>query len=451
MVLRNYGITVIKKCLEINNPYYCVRDSISLYNNVLNVVGSDGTSIKSYENPGTIYVVGCGKASYAMSSGAESVLGKKVQSGIIVTKYNHKSAVPLQSCELIEAGHPIPDENGLFGTKKVCELLNSARENDLIIALISGGGSALWPFPVDGVTLEDLQKVSEHLLECGAAIHEFNAIRKHLSRIHGGQAARLAFPAQVLVLVLSDVIGNNLDTIASGPFFPDSSTFTETMNILKKYELMDLLPLNAVNFLISCTEGLIPETPKVDEICFANVFHHILADNQKFIHSIKNEISRQGIMCIVNEKSISGEASTAAKAFAQSIKESLSKYGVDHPLCIVSGGETTVTLNNEFGKGGRNQEFALAAACEIGDLQDCTIFSFGTDGNDGPTDAAGGIVDEQFIRRCNDKGFIIEEYLRKHDSYNLLNSMDALIVTGPTLTNLMDVQIAFVNCRNAIH
>ena len=391
-----------------------------------------------------IVVVGAGKATAPMAKAVEELLGDKIYSGIVVVKYGH--GLPLNRIDLIEAGHPVPDKNGLAGAKKIAGLLAVCSENDLVISLISGGGSALLPLPAPGISLADKKRATKELLKCGADIHELNTVRKHLSISKGGGLAKTAYPATVINLMLSDVIGDDMDVIASGPFVPDRSSFKDAVGIINKYEIRDMLPDSIIERLKAGSEGSLQETPKYGDPIFERVTNIIIGSNILACTAAQKEASSIGYHSIILSSMIQGDTTVIAKAHITIAREILiSGNPANLPACIISGGETTVVVKGD-GMGGRNQEFALVAAKEIdGTDKNIVVLSGGTDGTDGPTDAAGGIVDAKTVTRGKEMGLNIDNYLASNDSYNFLKQTGDLLITGPTRTNVMDVRILLIN------
>jgi hydroxypyruvate reductase len=391
-----------------------------------------------------IFVVGAGKASAPMAKAVETILGDRINKGIIVVKYGY--GLSLNRIDLIEAGHPVPDENGLAGARKIAGLLVSCTENDLVISLISGGGSALLPLPAQGISLADKKKVTDGLLKCGADIHELNTVRKHLSISKGGGLAKTAYPATVINLMLSDVIGDDMDVIASGPFVPDSSTYIDTINIIDKYGIRHEMPATVISRLSEGAEGSIPETPKSGDPIFERVTNTIIGSNILACKAAREEASSAGYNSVILSSMSEGDTTEIARAHIAIARETLLLDNpAKPPACIISGGETTIIVKGS-GMGGRNQEFALVAAKEISGMdKNIVVLSGGTDGTDGPTDAAGGVVDTGTAARGNEKGLNIDTYLDSNDSYNYLKQTGDLLITGPTRTNVMDVRILLVD------
>jgi hydroxypyruvate reductase len=350
----------------------------------------------------------------------------------------------LRRTEIIEAGHPLPDQKGVEGTRKIVDLLQSAGEGDLVFSLISGGGSALLPLTAEGITLPEKQALTQKLLECGATIEEINAIRKHISLSKGGQLARAAFPATTVNLMLSDVVGDRMDVIASGPFVPDQSTFKEAWATIRKYGLTDI-PQSIRAHLQRGLEGKIPETPKAGDVVFSRVRNRVVGSNLLALEAAKEEAERMGYSTLILSSRVEGETKEVAKAHTAIAGEILaSGHPLSVPACVISGGETTVTIRGR-GLGGRNQEFCLAAALELKALPPrVVILSGGTDGNDGPTPAAGAIVDSQTVQRGIQAGMSAAEYLHNNDAYRFFEKTGELLVTGPTRTNVMDVRLVLV-------
>lgn len=390
-----------------------------------------------------LIVIGFGKAACPMAKAIEDSLLDILNTGIVITKYNHCNKYILKGIKVFEAGHPVPDENGFKGTNTVIRLLKNIDEHTLIVCLLSGGGSALLVAPCNGITLHEKQKVTELLLKAGADIYELNTIRKHISEVKGGRLAEIVYPSHVISLVLSDVIGDRLDVIASGPTSPDTTTYSDALRVLKKYRLIDEIPQRVSDFLNRGAEGLIPETPKETSIIFEKIENIIIGSNRKALEAAEKKSESLGFNTKVISSEVTGEAREAGKWLAGKALE-IKKAGKDNkPVCLISGGETTVTVKGK-GKGGRNMELALSFATEIGGFKGITLLSAGTDGTDGPTDAAGAVVDGETIGRAKSLGLDPYEYLKNNDSYNFFKEIDGLFITGPTKTNVMDIQIVVI-------
>ena len=420
------------------DPGRCVHQALA-------VTGSElrcGPLHFSLDTISSLRLVGAGKATAAMAAATEAILGDRIDCGAINTKYGH--ALPLRRVETFEAGHPVPDEAGVAGARRQLELLAGLDPDALVLGLFSGGGSALLPAPAEGLTLAEKQETTRLLLACGATIDEINALRKHLSAIKGGLLARVAAPARVVALMLSDVIGDPLDTIASGPTHPDATTFGDCLAIVDRYDLRDQLPSSVRQHLEAGARGEMPETPKPKDPCFARAESLVIGNSRLAIDAAANQASALGYEVLVLTSRLQGEARHAATALvsiAQEIAEA--DRPIARPACLIAGGETTVTLRNE-GKGGRNQELALAASLQLDGWSAITLLSGGTDGTDGPTDAAGALADGQTLSRARAQGLDARAFLSRHDSYPFFAALDDLVITGPTGTNVMDLQIVLI-------
>jgi len=388
-----------------------------------------------------VYVIGAGKAGASMARAAERALGGIVTGGLVNVKYGH--VAKLRRVELNECGHPVPDERGVAGAERIAEIASAAGAGDLVLCLISGGASALLPLPAPPVTLAEKQEVTRLLLKCGADIHEINAVRKHLSAIKGGQLARLAWPARVEALLVSDVIGDNPDVIGSGPAAPDPSTFFDAAAVLDRYGIRDKVPAAVRARIDRGAAGAIDETPKPGDPLFACVRNTVIGGNRLALDAAARQARDLGFRTLVLSSSIAGETREIARMHAAIVREvAESGRPLKPPACIITGGETTVTLRGG-GLGGRNQEFALAAALDIAGLDNVVVFSAGTDGTDGPTNAAGAIADGDTLRRKPDA----RRYLNANDSYHYFESLRDLVITGPTNTNVADVRILLIGSR----
>lgn len=392
-----------------------------------------------------IVVVGAGKASAAMAQAMEELLGDRIRSGLVCVKYGH--AVPLKHVAVIEAGHPLPDNNGLEAARRILEMVDHAGRRDLVIVLLSGGGSALLPLPHGDISLADKQAVSDLLIGCGATIHEINTLRKHVSDIKGGRLAQAAAPATVLTLIISDVVGDDLDVIASGPTVPDRSTFQECMDIVSRHRLKDRLPKTVWAHLRAGAAGKIPDTPKAITHAWNHVHNLMVANNFAALTAAAREARARGYHPLILSSSMEGETRTVAHVHVAIAREiAASGHPVRPPACLLSGGETTVTLKGS-GKGGRNQEFVLAAAFDIRENDPIVVLSGGTDGTDGPTDAAGAIADGGTLVQAHCDGMNAMEFLNNNDAYTFFSTLGDLLITGPTRTNVMDLHIVLIRPR----
>lgn len=391
-----------------------------------------------------VWIVGGGKAAPAMVAALHSLLGERLSGGLVVTKYGHADLQhPTGPVDAIEAGHPIPDQAGVDGTQRMADLLAGATERDLVLAVLSGGGSALLVLPAPGLTLADLQDTTDLLLRSGATIVELNAVRKHLSQIKGGGLARLAGRAPVISLILSDVVGDPLDVIASGPTAPDPTTFAEAWAVLERYGLVVRLPEGVRRHLQAGLDGDLPDTPKPDDPLFERVHNLLVGNNRLAAEAAVGAARANGLNALLLSTYVEGEARQVARVAAALAKE-LVAHGRPAPLpaCLVWGGETTVTVRGQ-GKGGRNQELALAAALAMEGLPQVLLVALGTDGTDGPTDAAGAVATGETISRARSLGLDPLAHLENNDAYPFFHALNDLILTGPTGTNVNDLMFLF--------
>ena len=436
--LRTDARDIFRTALDAADPMACVRRNLVLSGETL-IVGGEEYDLSEVDR---ILVVGAGKATATMAKATEEVLGDRIDQGAINTKYDH--GLPLRRIKTVECGHPIPDEAGVRGAAEILDLVAGADERTLVLCLMSGGGSALLPAPAEGLTLAEKQETTRLLLECGATINEINAIRKHLSRVKGGHLARAAYPARMISLLLSDVIGDPLDVIASGPTVPDESTFGECLEIVEKYALGDRIPPAAGRRLAEGAVGGVPETPKRGDAVFERCRTVVVGGNRLAVEAASRAAAERGYHTLVMTTRLEGETREVAKVYAALAKEIVENDDpIPRPACIVSGGEATVTIRGT-GKGGRNQEFALAAAIKIQGWDGVVLFSAGTDGTDGPTDAAGALADGDTVARAEALGLSAVAYLNDNNSYAFFEALDDLVITGPTGTNVMDVQLVLV-------
>lgn len=419
--LRKHANAILKAALRAADPTAAVEAALRRRRD-----------LGRYEN---VFVVGAGKATGTMARAAERVLGKRITAGSINVK---DGDVPkLRRIDVHPASHPVPDERGVEGAKRIAEICAAASDRDLVICLLSGGASALAPYPPAPVTLAQKQETTRLLLKSGANIHEMNAVRKHLSRFKGGRLAKLASPAKVVSLILSDVVGDDLDVIGSGPTAPDSSTFETALAVIDKYGLRGRVPASVRRMLETAAD----ETPKPGDPVFDRVENIVIGSNQTSLEAAAREAKSLGYRTLILSSTIEGETRDVARMHA-AIARQIRMYGqpIRPPACVISGGETTVTIRGT-GKGGRNQEFALAAAIDIAGLDDVLILSAGTDGTDGPTDAAGAIADGQTLARASRSA---PEALQNNDAHPFFEQLGDLIVTGPTGTNVMDIHIMLI-------
>jgi len=434
---RRIAAQVMQAALEAVDPYQAVQRHLCLDGGRL---VTDGASYDLGDIE-RIWVVGGGKAGAPMVRAVEDPLGERISGGHVNVKYDH--ALPTRIVPIQEAGHPVPDQAGIDGSLAIVEILEQTGANDLVICLISGGGSALMSLPVAGVSLKDMQTLTGQLLAAGATINEINAIRKHLEQLKGGRLAQLAQPAAVLSLILSDVVGNPLDVIASGPTVADTTRYADTWEIIERYGLAQEIPDAIAEVLRSGCGGHRRDTPKPGDPALQRAHNVIIASNSLAADAARLEAEHLGLYALFLTSYLQGEAREIAQvlvAIAREVRDSGAP--IPTPACVILGGETTVTLRGQ-GKGGRNQEMALAAALAMQGLDDCLIACLATDGTDGPTDASGAVADGSTVQRGRDLGLDAYAYLAENDAYPYLQAIGDLLMTGPTQTNVNDLALVF--------
>ncbi len=444
---------IIKAGIDRVNPYQMVIDNVKVYDDNITVDFENYHITLNLAKFDKIFILGAGKATAKIAKAVEELLGDRITEGIISVKYGHTE--DLNYIQLIESGHPLPDENSIKAGNKIVELAKKSDEKTLIINLISGGGSALLASPLEykdeniKLSLDDFQDTTQTLLDCGATIKEINSIRKHLSEVKGGRLAKLFYPATSLNFILSDVVGDRLDTIASGLTTHDDTTYQYAMRVIKKYNIKDKLPMNVVKIIEAGLDGKIDETPKENDKCFSKVNNILIGTNYLSLISCEKVAKKLGYNTIILSSQITGEAKEIARFYAGIAKDVLrNKIPIEKPACIISGGETTVTISGK-GKGGRNQEMALAFLSEIEDepksFDGITFLSSATDGNDGPTDASGAFASLDVLEKAKKQTLSINDYMKNNDSYNFFDKINYLFKTGPTNTNVCDIQLILIN------
>lgn len=435
---RTLALNSLETAVNAVDPKKIIWSKLSIQNNTLRVDDHSFDLRKTKH----IYVVGGGKASGTMAEALEKILDDSITDSLINVPRGTKHKT--DKINLHEASHPIPDESGVEGTQRMLEIAEKAEENDLVICLISGGGSSLMPLPRGKITISDKKKVTDALLKCGATINEINTVRKHISDFKGGWLAKKAYPATILNLILSDVLGDPLDFIASGPTVPDSTTFKDATNVLKKYCLWETTPASVRKVLSDGEKGIIAETPKAGDRAFKKI-HNVVVGNCRTASTAAYETLKSArLNTILLTSVLEGEARDAGTVMASIAREIVtSGHPVPKPAGIVLGGETTVHVTDK-GKGGRNQEIALAAALRLKDLDGAVVASLSTDGVDGPTDAAGAIADGKTWAHAEKLGLNAEKFLAENDSYSFFSRLGDLIFTGPTGTNVNDVSVIVV-------
>lgn len=437
------AINAVKGSISISK--YVKRRGDSLF------IGGKEFNLNKFEN---IYVIGAGKASASMAKGIEEILYDKITAGEVITKYGH--IVPLEKIKLTEAAHPIPDMAGYLAACRIYELLKKATKKDLIIALISGGASALFPLPQEGITLEDKQKATSLLIRSGASIEEINVIRKHLSKIKGGKFVEIAYPATILSFIISDVVDDKIESIASGLTVPDESSYNDCLKIIKKYELDRMLPKSIIEFINNeCQKENIKKRKHKPDI-FKKVTNFNIANNLLAAEAAKVEAEKLGYNSIILSSRLEGEVEEMAKLHCSIIKEIIASGNpIKKPACLISGGEGTISVRGP-GKGGRNMHFALVALTYLKEIKNYFLLSFGTDGTDGITDAAGAFIyslSDSGTSDLSDSGTWQKAaklkldpfwFLLNYDSYSFFEKLGDLFITGPTETNVMDLRIILI-------
>ncbi len=408
-----------------------------------------------------IFLIGAGKAGAPMAGTAAEILGPRLNGSIIIVKEGHTGSYILHDVDygktinahapkhtevirILEAGHPLPDERGVTGAQQIEDLLSGTQPDDLVICLISGGGSALLVSPSPGITLDDMQELTSSLLASGANINEINALRKHLDRVKGGGLAGMAAPAAVATLILSDVIGDPLDVIASGPTVPDPSTYEQAYQILERYDLLDRVPRSITTRLKKGQRGELPETPKPGDPVFERVQNVIIGSNIQAAGAAVSQAQKEGLHTLLLTTWLQGEARQAGRFLAAVGRQiNADNQPVVRPACVVAGSETTVTIKGD-GLGGRNQEMALGAVSELAGLPDSALITLATDGGDGPTDAAGAVVTGETQYQAHQMGLSPDDFLARNDAYNFFEPLGDLLKPGPTHTNVNDLAFLFV-------
>ena len=436
---RKAALEALESALEAANPKAIVESRLTVEGKILKI-GKRGFDLGKFKN---VFVVGGGKASGKMAEALESVLGEKITRGIVNVPNDSEPYKTLR-IELHKSSHPIPDEAGVKGTQEMLAIASQAEEDDLIICLISGGGSSLMPLPRGEISLSDKQMVTNELLKSGATIKEINTVRKHISDFKGGWLAQKAYPATIVNLVLSDVIGDPVEFIASGPTVPDSTTFSDSIAVLRRHGLWKKTPQSVKALLDKGQEGLIAETPKPGAKAFRRVFNVIIGNNRLATSAAHKSLQSSGFKSLILSSVLEGEAKQVGTVLASVAEEVMTSGNpLPRPCGIIAGGETTVAVFGK-GKGGRNQEIALSAALKIIGKDGVAIASFSTDGTDGPTDAAGALVDGNTIARSSEQRLDARSFLDNNDSYNFFSKLGDLIFTGPTGTNVNDVSVVII-------
>lgn len=437
---RGILVELVDSAIKAGNPSSSIRRWVK--------VEADKLKVGNYEvdlsGVDRIVAVGGGKASAAMAITLEQILGDRLAEGTVNIPEDTVPREVGHKIKFVEAEHPIPSKSGMEGTKQMLDLVSELGSRDLVICLISGGGSALMPLPAEGIELSELQEVTQLLLKSGATIQEVNAVRKHLSAVKGGQLARAAYPARIVTLIISDVVGDKLDTIASGPTYWDSTTYRDAFSVLEKYKLTEKVSPSIIARLRNGVRGVIPETPKLGEECFRNAYYKIIASNADALEMAVEAGRAHDLNVHVLTTTMQGEACQVGEHLAR-VAKAVCQAGkpIPMPALLLSGGETTVRVRGQ-GVGGRNQELVLSAVAGLAGLEGAAMVSFGTDGIDGPTDAAGAIADGFTLQKARELGLDPSSYLENNDSYHFFKGLEDLVVTGPSGTNIMDITALIV-------
>lgn len=433
-------VDVLAAALQAADPAEAVARSLRRSGDLLSISGQD-IDLRSVRR---VLVVGAGKAGAPMARAAAGVLGERLAGGLVIVKEGYAGGERQDGpVEIVEAGHPLPDERGVKAAQRLGSLLHGLGEDDLVIGLISGGGSALLASPAPGVQLADLQALTTSLLACGARIDEINILRKHLEQLKGGELARLTAPARMVNLVLSDVVGDPLDAIASGPGVPDPSTFEQAWAVLERYGILKEAPQAVIERLRKGLRGEIPETPKPGEALFRRVQNVVVGSNAQAARAGLDHARQEGLNTLLLTTYLQGEARQAGRMLGAIARQVVaSGEPLPRPGCLAAGGETTVTLRGK-GLGGRNQEAALGAVAELAGLRDIALVTLATDGGDGPTDAAGAVATGDTLRRALAAGMSPDDFLARNDAYHFFEALGDLLKPGPTQTNVNDLAFLF--------
>lgn len=440
---RRIALTLLETAISAVDPMKLIQTQVHVKHNTL-TIGPHSLNLAKYKD---IFVLGGGKASGAMAEMIEAIFGDRITAGLINIPEQSAHKYQVSTVQLNEAGHPIPNEVGQQGVEDIFQYLSAVTEETLILFLLSGGGSALLPLPQDGITLTEKKQITNLLLRSGATINEINVVRKHISKIKGGRLAVESHPATLLCLVLSDVLGDPLPSIASGPTVPDPSTYHDAIQILHRYAIWNDAPSSVQQFLLNGHAGKNPESPKAGDPRFDRVHNILLGNNTLALEAAEKQARTMELTPLILSSYIQGEARHIGTVLASIAREiNLANKPIPKPGVVLAGGETTVTVTGT-GRGGRNGEVALSASLALEDLEGVVIASIGTDGIDGLSDAAGAIADASTLKKARNQNLNPLQYLQNNDSHNFFKQLGDLVYTGPTGTNVNDVMI-IVNLPN---
>ncbi len=433
MQQRNHAKKIYKAAVAAVQPAVLLQQQLAVTATGIRI-GSQQLNIPKR----SVVVIGAGKAAAAMAQTTETMLGSYIKAGIITTKYEH--ALPLQTIQCVEAAHPVPDEKSVEAVQQTIQLLQQTHPGDVILCLISGGASSLWADVPDGCSLQEVQETFQLLLKSGAAIDEMNCVRRHLSSIKGGQLLRHAPQGTWFTLIISDVPGDKPEAIASGPTTADSSTFADAWNIIQTYQLQERLPATVITHLQNGLKGSIAETVKPTDPLLQQVQNHIIGSNKVAVTAAAEKAEELGYTVLLQQELLTGDAAVTAEAIVQQAKQ----YRGQKPACLLFGGETTVTVTGN-GKGGRNQHLALCALKHLLPDDKITLLAAGTDGTDGPTDAAGAFADAAILQAIDQNKTLLTETIQQNDAYHFFENANGLLKTGATQTNVMDIIIVLLD------
>jgi len=443
--LRQDALAIFQAGIQAADPYSAVKRCLQSDGKRLDITLDLNSNAKRRSNWQKVHVIAFGKAACAMAKAAQEIIPAQLLTQPITAITNYENVTELANIDVIGANHPLPDQAGFSAAQRIAKIAQQARQGDLVLVLVSGGGSALIPLPADGISLDEKIATTDLLLASGATINEINCVRKHLSQLKGGGLAKMAAPADLHALILSDVLGDELNAIASGPTVADDTTFNEAIQVFKDKQLWHKVAPNVQAHLEKGAQGIISETPKLGDAIFNNTDHTLCGSNAISVQAISQTAQNLDYDLHLYSDQLSGEAKQVAEDLVIYAQALLAK-NIDRPCAILAGGETTVTLTGN-GLGGRNQEMALAFAIAAEKHQlnaDWVFLSGGTDGRDGPTDAAGGMVDPQTITRMRNTTIEPKQYLANNDSYHALQISEDLLITGATGTNVADLQILLI-------
>jgi len=434
---REIAEQIFLKCVERVIPSKLIPPVMSVRENCLEI-GPYKFPLDKIEN---IYLIGAGKASASMASEVEKINGLYISEGHVVVKYNHSCR--LETIVVTEAGHPVPDSNSYKATTSILKIAEKAGANDIVICLLSGGGSSLLADFPSGITANEMMTLNEELVNCGASISEINAVRKHLSCVKGGQLARVVYPATLITLILSDVPGDKPEVVASGPTTPDTTTYEQALGVLTRYNLLPRISENIIKYLEDGIAGIRPETPKADDQVFVRSNTLLVGTNKLALEAGREKAREYNINSVIVDYQLQGDTVSVSEHIVNTAFQFLNDKNEIKPVCLLFGGETTLTMKGS-GKGGRNQHLALLCAFLLQGHRGITVLSAGTDGTDGTTDAAGAVVNSDTISGASAKNIDALKYLNDFDSFHFFKKTGGHVVTGPTMTNVMDIIVVIV-------